>query len=203
MYPSFAGRRYSLAVHSCTVGKRAGVNGLTLEIIPTTKVRPSKMTRHEQRGQSLVEAGLTIGLLIVMVLGIIEFGYDFFSLNMVTNAARDGARVASALQNRGTCGGISDSSSIPPLVRNQLAGIVTVDGGCTCSAGVCVDQCVTTSGGSETCGVPPANNCPAYTGTDIPTVKVTVAGHLPVLFGLLGPTGFNFCRAVTFRDEGR
>jgi len=159
--------------------------------------------RRNQRGQSLVEAGLTIGLLVVMVLGIIEFGYVFFALSMVTNAARDGARAAAALQNRGTCGGISDSSSIQPIVRNQLAGIVTVDGGSTCSNGVCVEQCVTTSGGSETCGAPPANNRPVYTATDIPTVKVTVAGHIPFLFGLLGPTAFNFSRAVTFRDEGR
>ena len=147
---------------------------------------------------------MVIGLMTVITLGIIEFGYVFFALNMVTNGARDGARAAAALQNRGACGGISDSSSIPPLVRAQLNGIVTVDGGSCCGAGVCVDQCVATSGGAQTCTAPPtASPCPTYTGTDIPTVKVTVAGHIPLLFGLLGPTSFSFCRTMSFRDEGR
>jgi Flp pilus assembly protein TadG len=151
----------------------------------------------------MIETGLVIALLVAVVLGIVEFGYYFFALHMVANAARDGARVAAALQNRGGCGAISDSSSIGPLVTNQLTGIVTIDGGACCGGGVCVTQCVATAGGTSTCSTPPATNCPAYTGTDIPTVKVTVAGHIPVLFGLMGSSPFAFCRSATFRDEGR
>jgi len=167
---------------------------------------------RRQRGQSLVETGLVIGLLIIMVLGIIEFGYVFFALNMVTNAARDGSRVAAALQNRGTCGNILDSSSIRPIVLNALNGsgtatngIVNVDGASSCSAGVCVDQC-NANGSTLTCPAPGISSgapCPTYSTTNIPVVRVTVAGHIPYLFGLLGSSAFNFSRAVTFRDEGR
>ncbi|PYP98536.1 MAG: hypothetical protein DMD34_02320 [Gemmatimonadetes bacterium] len=82
--------------------------------------------RWKQRGQALVETALTIALLLIVVLGIVEFGYAFFALHMVENAGRDGARAAAALQNRGTCGAISDSSSIPPLVRSEINGILGV-----------------------------------------------------------------------------
>ncbi len=167
------------------------------------------MARHRrrQRGQALAETGLVIGLLVLMTLGIIEFGYVFFALNMVTNAARDGARAAAALQNRGTSGQIANTSSIPPLVRAQLNGIVTTDGNGACNgcgAGVCVDQCTSTAGGAITCGAIPSP-CQPLNATDIPVVRVTVAGHIPYLFGLLSSNaaGFNYCRSSTFRDEGR
>ncbi len=76
-----------------------------------------------------------------MVLGIIEFGYVFFALNMVTNAARDGSRAAAASQDRtGLCGAYNSSNTaVDSLVRAQLAGIVTVNA-------VTVDQCTVTSG---------------------------------------------------------
>jgi len=165
--------------------------------------------RDNQRGQALIETGIVISLLIVVVLGIIEFGWVFFALQMITNAARDGARVAAALQNRGTCGAILDSSSVGPLVRNELTGVVAVDGNsaasCGCAGGVCVTQCVASSGGgAPTCSaVPTTPPCTTFTGTDIPVVKVTVAGHISDVFGLLGTNRYPFCRAMTFRDEGR
>jgi len=161
-------------------------------------------SRNRQQGQALMETGVVLGIVALIVLGIVEFGYAFFALNMVTNAARDGARAAAALQNRGACGSISDSSSIPQLVRVNLNGIVTVDGAPCCDAGVCVDQCVATSSGAQTCTAPPTSSpCPTYSGTDIPTVRVTVAGHIPFLFGLVGSRSLSFCRTMSFRDEGR
>src|SRR5947207_15990678 len=134
--------------------------------------------RWKQRGQALVETALTIALLLIVVLGIVEFGYAFFALHMVENAGRDGARAAAALQNRGTCGAISDSSSIPPLVRSEINGILNVDGstsgGCTCSAGVCVQQCVAAADGPTPCGARPRGIHPVFTGADIPIGRDTV-----------------------------
>ena len=165
--------------------------------------------RRSERGQVLAETGMVITLLIIITLGIIEFGWVFFALHMVTNAARDGARAASALLNRGTCGDFTDTSSIAPLVTNRLTGIANVDGsgagGC-CQAGVCVQQCDAAADGTlSNCAVAdPGPGCRRYpTGDPIPVVKVTVAGHISDIFGLLGNRLYPFCRAVTFRDQGR
>jgi Flp pilus assembly protein TadG len=45
-------------------------------------------------GAELVEFALTLPLLLLVVLGIIEFGFMFHEYEVVTNAAREGARIA-------------------------------------------------------------------------------------------------------------
>ena len=46
-----------------------------------------------QRGQALAEMGFVILLFVVLTLGIIDFGRMFMVLNVITHAARDGARI--------------------------------------------------------------------------------------------------------------
>ena len=45
------------------------------------------------RGQDLVEFALLLPLLLLFILGIVEFGVAVFAYNTVANAAREGARV--------------------------------------------------------------------------------------------------------------
>ena len=57
----------------------------------------SPIRRHrlvERRGQSLVEFGLVLPILLVLVVGILEFGIAFRTYQVVTNSAREGARTA-------------------------------------------------------------------------------------------------------------
>src|SRR2546427_6771993 len=88
--------------------------------------------RKSQPGQALVETVLAIALFIVVVLGMIEFGYAFMALNVITEAATAGARAAGALQvgSRGQCGSITDKSSVDGdpngMVRQQIGSIATV-----------------------------------------------------------------------------
>ena len=54
-------------------------------------------TRHrlsERRGQSLVEFALVLPILLLLVVGILELGVAFRTFQVVTNAAREGARTA-------------------------------------------------------------------------------------------------------------
>ena len=46
------------------------------------------------RGQSLVEFALVLPLFLVLVMGIADLGLAVFSYNSITNAAREGARLA-------------------------------------------------------------------------------------------------------------
>jgi Flp pilus assembly protein TadG len=150
--------------------------------------------RRNQWGQALVETGLVIALFVIVVLGMIEFGYDFMGLNIITQATTAGARAAAALQvgNRGTCGTITDKSSVEGtngVVRNQIGRIATV-------TNVAVTQ-------NPDPNVLCSGICCTFSGSNIPTVTVTVTGNLPFLFGLLGSSPLSFTRSETFRDEGR
>ena len=49
---------------------------------------------HSEQGAELVEFALTFPLLLLLVLGVIDFGFLFQRYEVVTNAAREGARVA-------------------------------------------------------------------------------------------------------------
>ena len=46
-----------------------------------------------ERGQAIIEMALTLPLLLLIVLGIFDFGLMFQKFEVVTNAAREGARV--------------------------------------------------------------------------------------------------------------
>jgi Flp pilus assembly protein TadG len=50
--------------------------------------------RERARGQSLVEFALVFPLLILMLLGLFDFGRAIYAYNTVSNAAREAARVA-------------------------------------------------------------------------------------------------------------
>ena len=52
------------------------------------------MTRSSrERGQAVIELALTLPLLLLVLTGIIDFGFQFQRYEVVTNAAREGARV--------------------------------------------------------------------------------------------------------------
>lgn len=52
------------------------------------------MRRQEERGQATVELALVLPVLVLILFGIMEFGRLFSAYLVVTNAAREGARLA-------------------------------------------------------------------------------------------------------------
>jgi Flp pilus assembly protein TadG len=135
--------------------------------------RPS---RRGQRGQALVEMGIVVALLVTLVMGTIEFGRAWMIGNMITHAARDGARAAAVAQSRGAGGTITSTSSIETQVLDQIGNVMP-------TTGLTVNVAQPTISG-------------------IPMVQVQVTGTVPYLFNLVG-TSFTVDRTVTFRDEGR
>jgi len=63
-------------------------------------IRPSGIARDE-RGAALVEFALCLPLLLVVIAGIVDFGFAFQRYEVITNAAREGARLASLPQYQG------------------------------------------------------------------------------------------------------
>lgn len=52
---------------------------------------------RDNRGQELVEYALTLPILLLLVIGIMEFGVTIFVYNTMANAAREGARVGAVM----------------------------------------------------------------------------------------------------------
>jgi len=55
---------------------------------------PALVRLKSERGAELIEFALVFPLLLLVVLGIVDFGFLFQRMEVVTNAAREGARVA-------------------------------------------------------------------------------------------------------------
>ena len=53
-----------------------------------------RVGRQDEGGQAIVELALTLPLLLLIIMGIFDFGLLFQRYEVVTNAAREGARLA-------------------------------------------------------------------------------------------------------------
>jgi Flp pilus assembly protein TadG len=138
--------------------------------------------RDGARGQALAEMGIVVVLFVFLGLGIIEFGRAWMIINMVTHAARDGARAAAALppSARDTSGLVNSWGTIESSVESYIQDNT--------------GQTMTATGISN-----------ADVG-GVPMVALQVEGEVDWLFFSVplgfGPT-FEVNRIVTFRDEGR
>lgn len=56
------------------------------------------MTYRNDKGSALVEMAFVLPLLILLVVGICEFGWAMYVNNTLNNAAREGARLAAVTQ---------------------------------------------------------------------------------------------------------
>lgn len=62
--------------------------------------RARARTRHSQHGAAAIEFAIILPLFLTLVLGAIDWGWYFFIDQLVTNAAREGARAGSVLPPR-------------------------------------------------------------------------------------------------------
>jgi len=138
--------------------------------------------RDRARGQALAELGIVIVLFVFLGLGIIEFGRAWMIINMVTHAARDGARAAAALPpaSRDSSGHVTAwgpiEASVESYIQDNTGQTMTATGISTADVG------------------------------GVPMVALQVEGQVDWLFFHtplgFGPT-FEVNRIVSFRDEGR
>jgi Flp pilus assembly protein TadG len=109
----------------------------TSESVPTRRGKFVWTRWRSERGQSLLETALTLPLLLLISVGIFEFGRAYQTWQIVTNAAREGARVAvlptyvngaveARVQGYLTSGQLPNASSATVVVnRNTTVSIGT------------------------------------------------------------------------------
>ena len=70
-----------------------------MRLVPRSRHATPRERAAAHGGQSLVEFALVLPILLVMFMGIFDFGRAIFAFNSVSNAAREGMRVAIVNQN--------------------------------------------------------------------------------------------------------
>jgi Flp pilus assembly protein TadG len=102
---------------------------------PSTSGRRS----NRKRGQAMVEFALVIPIFMLVLSGILDFGFSLYSRMTVINAAREGARAAVM---------VSDVTTIPLVVSTQVISTASSGGITVVSANVhvtCVNGATTTT----------------------------------------------------------
>ena len=101
----------------------------------------ARLTRGRSRGQTLVEFALVIGIFLVMILALFDFGRAVYGTSSLGNAARMGARTAIVNQNAG---------AIRTRAADQAVALGLPSAAVTCSAGSATSA-PTPTGDSGTC----------------------------------------------------
>jgi len=142
--------------------------------------------RHNDRGSELVELAIALPLLLIIIAGIIDFGFLFEKYEVVTNAAREGARMA-------VLGGYTCDSTTSSDVYKR------------------VHDYLQSSGLTDTPTVTCTNNTPETLPSGLTVTLATVTVSYPASFLFLGqfaglvrgtgPAGFNLTAVSTMRVE--
>jgi Flp pilus assembly protein TadG len=120
-------------------------------------IRNRSTTQHRRRGAAMVEMALVLPIFLMVVMGIVEFGRALWVANMVTNAARESARMAildgstNAEVTQAATDFLTQSLSVPP-------------------ADVSVQITITAAPGNTD----PANQCANAQSRDLINVRVSI-----------------------------
>ena len=143
--------------------------------------------RNQEKGAELVEFALVLPLLLVLCLGVVEFGRAYYTYNLLTKAVRDGARFGSASQvsSAGVLTNAALTSTKNVVVYGNAAGTGTKKVGDLLTTQVFVDQQL----------LNPGNPTVQYT-----TVRVAYP-YVP-LFRLVMPATITFRPSVKMQFVG-
>jgi Flp pilus assembly protein TadG len=129
--------------------------------------------RHRSRfGQALVEFALVFPIFMLVLAGIMDFGFMLYSRMSVINAAREGARAAVM---------VTDYTTIPTVAQGAVIAAAST-GGLALSAGNVTTTCLQTS--THTYPPPTCDWSSAVSGDSV-RVSVTYSYHtfFPLFFG--------------------
>jgi len=102
-------------------------------------LRPLIRRARSDRGAELIEFALVFPVLLMVVLGIVDFGFLFQRMEVVTNAAREGARIAvlpgygtgdvqARVQNYVEAGGVPTTTGNPAIQVSDVTIPTTQNG---------------------------------------------------------------------------
>jgi Flp pilus assembly protein TadG len=99
---------------------------------------------RNERGQAVIEMALTLPLLLLVVFGIIDFGFMFQRYESVTNAAREGARLGVLQGSAGYTATEAQNRALDYLLASGLNGTVRPCGGAEVKNTMCAQMTTST-----------------------------------------------------------
>jgi Flp pilus assembly protein TadG len=135
-------------------------------------LKGSRLRRRSERGGAAVEFAIVLPLFVGLVMGALEYGYFFFSQQVVTNAAREGARAGTLVDPTAGFG------SAQTAAQNAANTYINGNGvSCTCSVAqcgtggtgtACVNVTQVTAGGTQAIDVVMCCDAVSLTGLFTP-----------------------------------
>lgn len=119
--------------------------------------RRQQVGKKQRSGAALVEMAIVLPIFLMVSLGIIEFGRALMVANMVTNSAREGARMA-----------VLDGSSNTQVQQAVVDFLIAATG--VASGDISVNIAITPAAGNPN----PANQCSAAMARDLIAVQVQI-----------------------------
>lgn len=141
---------------------------------------PHVKNGRNARGQALIEMAIALPLLLILIAGIVDFGFLFQSYEVVTNAAREGARVA-------VLPGYTTTD-----VQDRVTNYITAAGLPGTPTTTVTPVTITPAGGSPFAAVQVAVTY---------THQYTVLAPMSALFGRTFPSASTFTVNSTMRTE--
>ena len=134
----------------------------------------TRVQRVQEHGQAIAAMGIVTLLFVLLTLGIVDFGRMLMVMNVVTHAARDGARTAALTS---PADWPTSQGALVAEVQRQIATVTATPFTVT-------------------------RNCTVLNGR--PQASVEVQGNEPFLFRFVGLWGGDVTidRTATFRYEG-
>ncbi|WP_277453105.1 TadE/TadG family type IV pilus assembly protein [Janibacter sp. DB-40] len=123
-------------------------------------------SRRQDRGAAAVEFALLFPLLVLLVLGIAEFGRAYHVQTVLSAAARDGVRVMALQDSPADARAVAKTSALP---------LVTLTDG---DIGVTPTTCATTTGAAQTATVTITRDVSLMLLSDQFTVTLTGKGTM-------------------------
>jgi len=80
-------------------------------------MRRFALPRHQRRGASLVEFAFVVPVFLLLIFGILEYARFFYTVQVMNNAAREGARYAVVNTNT------ASTANVQTYVDNYLSGV--------------------------------------------------------------------------------
>jgi len=97
-----------------------------------TRQRRSSRSAKRERGQGLVEFAAILPMFLLLLLGMLDFGYAFYTNLTIVYATREGARVGAALANGGGSPGCPNAGDVDTYVIAAVERVLD-------SAGIKID----------------------------------------------------------------